>query len=124
MTRGLPVPITNHSTTCRLQMGHDKHNRCAGENNTMGMGFRQGTQEGEWAKGEHIWYVRCFLFFTHFVDYSMYSQLTSTNQTRPIDNLFQHDKKGCVLLAMSISHLDVTRRATTSLATSISHFGM
>jgi len=63
-------------------MGHNRHNRCAGEDNAMGMGFRQGTQEGEWEKGKHTWYVHRFLFFTHFVDYSIYSQLTPTNQTQ------------------------------------------
>jgi len=49
-------------------MGRDKHNRCAGEDNAMGMGVRQGIREGEQAKGKRTWYVRRFLFFTHFVD--------------------------------------------------------
>lgn len=99
-------------------MGRDKHNRCVGENNAMGMGVRQETQEGKWAKGECTWYVHHFLFFTHFVD------LFYILQARPINNLFWYDKEGCILLAMSIFHLNMTRRATTPLATSISDFSM
>ena len=65
-----------------------------------------------------------FYFLLILLIYSTYSQLAPTNQTRPIDNPFWHDKEGCILLAMSISHLDVTRRATTPLATSISDFSV
>ena len=81
-----------------------------------GDGVQVGNMRGE--MGERRAYIvrlPFFYFFTHFVDYSTYSQLTPTNQTHPIDNPFRHDKEGCVLLAMSISHLDMTRRAASSL---------